>query len=187
MMASPTTSPFGSRIPVIRPDVRIVLSEPGRPPLAVRRWDAALVEVDDDRRERPPTEHSGRGFTNDVSLLRHDIALALCHSPVAVGADRRRGRCRASAFWWCLALPVVLLVLAAPVMLLGVPLPISAPRAARGVRIAVATLLGLLALLGALSIGVFFLPAWLLMVASAAMSNVQAPPVVRQLEGGAST
>ena len=41
--------------------------------------------------------------------------------------------------------------------------------------------------LGALSIGVFFLPAWLSMVASAAMSNVQAPPVVRQLQGGAST
>lgn len=83
--------------------------------------------------------------------------------------------------------PVVLLVLAAPVMLLGVPLLISAPRAARRVRITVATLLGLLTLLGALSIGVFFLPAWLLMFASAAVSNVQVPPVVRQLEGGAST
>ena len=83
--------------------------------------------------------------------------------------------------------PVVLLVLAAPVMLLGVPLLISAPRAARRVRVTVAALLGLLTFLGALSIGVFFLPAWLSMVASAAMSNVQTPPDVRELQGGAST
>jgi hypothetical protein len=52
----------------------------------VCRGDVALVEVDDDRRERLPTQHARRGFSKHVGLLGHDLDAALCHSPVAVGA-----------------------------------------------------------------------------------------------------
>jgi hypothetical protein len=59
----------------------------------MRRRDAALVEVDDDRRERLPTEHTFGGRSQDIRLLGHDLDPALRDSPVAVGAERRRGRC----------------------------------------------------------------------------------------------
>lgn len=52
----------------------------------MRRRDAAIVEVDDDRRERLSTQHAHGGLSKDVGLLRHDLDPALCHSPVAVGA-----------------------------------------------------------------------------------------------------
>src|SRR5690606_22873326 len=45
-----------------------------------------IVEVDDDRRERLSAQHPGGGLTNEVSLVRHDLDLALGHAPVAVGA-----------------------------------------------------------------------------------------------------
>jgi hypothetical protein len=57
----------------------------------VRRGDAALVEVDDDRRERLASQHSGGGFSNHGSLLRHDLDAALGHTPIGVGASAAVG------------------------------------------------------------------------------------------------
>jgi hypothetical protein len=69
----------------------------------------------------------------------------------------------------------VLIILAVPLVVTGVPLLVRSGRLARRTRTAVAALLGMLVLLGAASIGGFFLPAWLAMVISATRSQVPTP------------
>lgn len=88
--ASPTTVPLDSRSPNASRS-QDHAERAGPPLLAVGRGDAALVEVDDDRRERLASEHPGGGLTNHLGLLRHDLDLALGHSPVPVGATAAMG------------------------------------------------------------------------------------------------
>ena len=69
--------------------------------------------------------------------------------------------------------PSVLLVLALPVFLVAIPLLLRGDTAVQRARVSIAGLLGILVVLGAASIGVFFVPTLILMIMSIVARNTE--------------
>jgi hypothetical protein len=73
--------------------------------------------------------------------------------------------------------PSVLIVVAIPVLLVALPLMLRGAAASYRSRVVIVTLLGVLVMLGAMSIGLFFVPTLIAMVVSmSAQASTQAAP-----------
>lgn len=78
--------------------------------------------------------------------------------------------------------PSVLIVVAIPVLLVALPLLLRSATARRRARMVIAVLLGVLVLLGAMSIGVFFVPTLI-----ATITSVASHPKTRSLNQGSTS
>jgi hypothetical protein len=74
--------------------------------------------------------------------------------------------------------PSVLIVVAVPVLLVGLPLLLRGARTSYRARVVVVTLLGLLVVLGMMSIGLFFVPTMIaMMVSTSAQTSTRPKPL----------